>query len=113
VFTRARIADIEDDRLTAWLEGIGHEDALLLVTPRFMAPDFVYRHHPVTWSFIPANRETLDLLAARYVIGTFVLPTQTAATSLTPQDLTDVGLVLKQTAEYDGVAYWIFKRPSR
>lgn len=91
-----------------FLESLGHNDTYVLVAPWQLAIDYVYQHHPVRWSFLPANRETLALLDSRYPIGTILLPADN--TGLTQEDILESGFV--QTAEryYAGHQYLVYGR---
>ena len=108
-FRPAVVLDAVDARRTAWLEQIGHDDSTMLVTPVIFF-DYVNLHYPVTWAFIPGNVETLDLLAARYTIGTIVLPK--GQDTFSPLALGQVGLVLEKTAQLEGTLYEIYQRPA-
>jgi hypothetical protein len=96
---------------TAVLEQLEHDDRQALVAPIGYSIEYVYLHHPVKWSFVPANRATLELLAEHYEIGTVVLPQPDPGTALTPGDLAAIGLVFKQVAQFGDQEVLVFQRP--
>ena len=99
---------------TAFLESIGHDDRRLLVSPYWVSSDYVAKHHPVRWSFVPANLETLKLLNERYRVGTVVLPVAGqvpgGAEKLQSSDVRRIGLIQEAEVSYRGVKFRIFKR---
>jgi hypothetical protein len=103
--------DAEDDAATAFMNAIGHDDQRMLVAPFELALEYVSQHHPVKWSFIPANAVTLELLRKEFVIGTFILSVPDPDSSLTAADLERTGLRLEQEVVYAGRHYLIFKQP--
>jgi hypothetical protein len=74
VFDSQETSHRREKTMTGFLEFVGHDDDRLLVSPFWMSLPYVSTHHPVRWSFIPANGETLRLLGERYDIGTLVIP---------------------------------------
>jgi hypothetical protein len=102
-------AQARAERETAFLESIGHNPDHVLVTPWQIAFDYVYQHPTVEWSFIPANRATLDLLNESKTVGTIVVPTSDAETDLTVDDIMASGFHLEATLMLDGHSYDVFK----
>lgn len=97
------------DRAITFLDSLGHDPAYVLVTPPQIAFDYVYQHPRVDWSFLPANRATLELLNSVEAVGTIVLPAADAETDLTLEDVQAAGFYLEQTPMLDGVRYYVFK----
>jgi hypothetical protein len=89
---------------TQRLEQIGHDDRTMLVSS-FRLLDYVRKHYPVQWSFVPANEATLRQLAEHYEIGTILVH---RGGSLRPSFLAELGLV--PVAEFDRVLT-VFQRP--
>jgi hypothetical protein len=103
-------AQARSQRETAFLESIGDKPDHVLVTPWQIAFDYVYQHPTVEWSFIPANRATLQLLDEVKTVGTIVVPTSDAETDLTLDDITASGFYLEANVTLDNVHYNVFKR---
>lgn len=59
---------------TQLLERLDIDPDKLLVSPPWIALDYVQKHYPVRWCFVPANEESLRLVAAHYEIGTLIVP---------------------------------------
>jgi hypothetical protein len=97
-------------RDTAFLESIQHDDHYVLVAPWQLAFDYVYDHYPVTWAFLPANRETLVLLDATYPVGTILLPASGADTELTADEILKAGFEEMPPAVLEAERYEVFKR---
>jgi 4-amino-4-deoxy-L-arabinose transferase-like glycosyltransferase len=108
-FARATAVDRQDDRRTAWLERLGHDDQAMLVAPHLFLP-YVYRHHPVQWAFVPANDESLALLAARYPIGTLLLPANQLGETLSAEGLARAGLIQESRVAFGQEGYWLYRR---
>lgn len=102
------VVTAEED--VAFLESLHHDDHTLLMTPWQLGLDYVYKHHPVKWSFPAANRETLHLVNSTYQIGTVVLDDAANETGLTVEDLTAEGFELQQRVLHAGKSYVVFKR---
>src|SRR6185369_8830545 len=58
-----------DRGFAAALDKVDIDRSRMLVTPFEMSTRYRYDHFPVYWAFIPANRPTLEMLAARFDIG--------------------------------------------
>jgi hypothetical protein len=101
--------DDADDAAADLMRAVGHDDSRLLVAPFWIALPYVYEHHPVRWSFVPGNLPTLQLLAARYEIGTVVLPHDGAST-LGADDLQRFGLEPQGKFGYEGDEFLVFKQ---
>jgi hypothetical protein len=61
-------------RDTAFIESIVDDDQSLLVSPWRLSLDYVNKHHPVRWAFLPANCPTMQLLNSKEGIGTLITP---------------------------------------
>jgi hypothetical protein len=97
---------------TAFLESIGHDDQGLLVSSYTYSFGYVLKHHPVQWSFIPANGDTLRLLDKRYPVGTLIVPNSgSSRTYLSDEDIVGIGLVLVDSRDYKGSKLDVYKRP--
>ena len=68
-----RTTVLSEPSSTHILESFGHDDRTLLVCDPHIGMDYVLKHYPVRWSFVPANDETLRRLARAHEIGTLVL----------------------------------------
>lgn len=102
-------ADALDDRNTAFLETLGHDDRTVLAAPFRLALDYMVRHYPVDFAFLPANRETLRMLQVKHRVGTVVLPDPPGSCALTPEDLRDAGFTFKGPRRHDRRTYLIFQ----
>jgi hypothetical protein len=108
-YGNVRQVDRLDNRRTAWLEQLGHDDSMMLVAPPHFL-DYVLKHHPVQWAFVPANDETLALLAASYPIGTLLLSAGELDRSLSSAALAQVGLEPIRRVNFGQEWYWLFRR---
>jgi hypothetical protein len=98
---------------TAFLESIGHESVGLLVSPDWLSLDYVEKHYPVRWAFLPSNADTLTLLNERYPIATVIVPVADMAkgrTRLRESDFRSIGLSAVGQVSYRDQEFWIFKR---
>lgn len=99
---------------TRFVESLAHDDRTVLVAPASISLDYVVRHYPVQWSFMPANRETLALLSSRHRVGTILLPDETPRDPrLTAGDLSSMGFVPVQRVTHDGRSFIVFRHPER
>ena len=101
--------DSLDDQNLAFMEQLGHDDQTLLVAPYEFSLNYVYRHYPVRFSFVPKNRETLELLAQGYAIGSLVLPRVEFEDHFSATDFERYGLAYSETVEYGGEAYLVWR----
>jgi hypothetical protein len=99
-------------RDAAFTESLQHDQQYVLVSPWELGFEYVFRHYPVGWSFVPANRDTLHLLNASHPVGTIILPLASDETTLTADEVASEGFTLVSTARLDGHAYMVFKRTS-
>jgi len=67
-----RVALAEKPLWTTRLEGIGHDEGTLLVCSAGIGLDYVLKHYPVRWAFLPSDEATLRALERRYEVGTIV-----------------------------------------
>jgi 4-amino-4-deoxy-L-arabinose transferase-like glycosyltransferase len=98
---------------TTFLEKAGHDDGRLLVSPYWLSLPYVSRHHPVQWSFVPANKETLRLLGEKYDIGTIVVPFDHPTVELKREDVVELGFKQVGKGERNRFKYSVFRRPAR
>jgi 4-amino-4-deoxy-L-arabinose transferase-like glycosyltransferase len=90
-----------------------HDDRTTLVGPAQLCVPYVARHYPVTYSFSPANRRSLELLCARYCVTTLLFDPNEPAVPLSEQDIVDQGLRRYcRVRATGGVDYIVFRRPS-
>jgi len=105
---------IDDATITFIEQHVIHDDAELLVAPYPISLPYVFSHHPVHWSFVPANDATLLMLRDRYGIGTVVLPMQDQITRITSQGLDEVGFYRGLELRLgDGRGFLVFKKSTR
>jgi 4-amino-4-deoxy-L-arabinose transferase-like glycosyltransferase len=102
-------------RDTAFLESLGLDDRRLVVSPHWLSLDYVEKHYPVQWAFVPTNGRTLRLLNERYPIGAVVLPVGGAAwarddVQLQARDVAQIGLTDQTEVAYRGITFAVFKR---
>lgn len=114
---RADLGDLKtvdkgDDSDRAFLESLGHDDHAMLVAPPALALDYLVRHYPVDYAFIPANGDTLRMLTANHRVGTLLLPDpQPSGVYLSEQALQLAGLRMTSRRSYQGVSYRVFQPP--
>ena len=114
--TKAAFADASDSavraqRDLAFVESLHPDNRSLPVAPWQFALAYVYSHAPARWSFLPANRATLELLNSRYPIGMIILP-ETAPAGLRQTEILEAGFHPAGEQSYAGERYSIFI-PSR
>jgi 4-amino-4-deoxy-L-arabinose transferase-like glycosyltransferase len=102
------------------LENLDLDDTGLLIAPMGLSLDYVLRHYPIRWSFIPSNEKTLALLAETYPVGTIILRESELARSprISEQAINDVGLIRTREFQHRLVGtnetnetYAVFERP--
>jgi hypothetical protein len=94
------------------LESYHLKDYGVLVAPTF-ALDYVLRHYPVRYAFVPRNDETLRLLAQTYPVNTVILGKNDRSVGISEQAILEIGLVRAggfQLPWWDA-HYVLFKRP--
>jgi 4-amino-4-deoxy-L-arabinose transferase-like glycosyltransferase len=67
-------SDRYDQKCADFLDSIGVFSANFFIAPPQISLDYVNRHYPIKWSFIPANDETLMLLADKFPIDILIIP---------------------------------------
>lgn len=99
------------DGFTRLVETLGHDDNTVLVSAFPYSAGYAFTHHPVRWALLPANEESLQMLASKYAIGTLILPRarRLDAFPLTDASLHSVGLTYERTVSYGGIEYGIYK----
>ncbi len=98
---------------TRTLEALGHDDEQLLITHFSFGLDYAVEHYPVRWSFLPANDETFRRMAARYPVGTVIVPDDYLGARLSAWALQEDGLVARGTLKVRGDVHHIFQRAAR
>ena len=117
---KLRQFEILVDRNITFLEQIGHDNRKVLVAPSRLSSGYGFKNYPVKKSFIPANKQTLDLLANKFDIGTVVLPVSLYnnplisddfehSNPLVSDDFEQMGLSLVQKVKYQGEEFLIYK----
>jgi 4-amino-4-deoxy-L-arabinose transferase-like glycosyltransferase len=101
--------DLVDAKYAAALESVGHENGRMLVTPADMSVRYRYDHFPVRWSFVPNNPDTLDLLAARFDIGTLILQDDHPLLER-PATLAELGFHRERMLAIENFTYVVYKR---
>lgn len=97
------------------LESLDIDPGGVLVAPFDLSLDYVLRHYPMRWSFIPSNDETFKLLAETYPVKTVILPEWDLADGgrISERAVLEAGLVRTlefQHGRYDNT-YVLFERP--
>ncbi len=91
---------------TSFLESIVGDDRDMVVSPLALSLDYVNRHYPQLWSFVPENCRTMQLLNARYKIGTVIMPAKKAGGA---DILCDTGLAFAGEHSWRGVTYAVYR----
>jgi len=99
-----------DRGFAAALDQIDIDRNRMLVTPFEISTRYRYDHFPVYWAFIPANRPTLEMLAARFDIGALILK-DTHPLLKDPRTLADFGFYREQVLVINDLNYVVYKRP--
>jgi hypothetical protein len=55
------------------MDSLDIDESGVLVAPFDLSLDYVLRHYPIRWSFIPANDATFELLAEKHQVNTVIL----------------------------------------
>ena len=97
------------------LETLDIDQSGVLVAPLDLSLDYVLRHYPIRWSFIPGNEETFELLVETYPVNTVILPEWDLADGgrISERAVLEAGLVRTlefQHGRYDNT-YVLFERP--
>jgi hypothetical protein len=111
-FTDMLSYDNADDVAENLIVRLHHDDKTTIVGPAQLCVPYVARHYPVTYSFSPANRKSLELLCARYKVTTLLFDPNEPAVPLTEQDVLDQGLKPYCRIKATGADYIVFRRPS-
>jgi hypothetical protein len=104
--------DVVDSRCAAALESVGHDNARMLVTPFDISIRYRYDHFPVRWAFAPHNQPTLELLAARFDLGTLILPDDHPLLQ-NPAALARLGFYKERVLTIEKANYVVYKRPAQ
>lgn len=112
MYTFLTAPDATDIAYANTLETVGHDNARMLVTPYELAVHYRYHHFPVPWAFLPYNQPTLELLTARFDVGTMVLKDDHPLLK-NPTGLTELGFYKQQALTIDKVNYVVYKRRPR
>ena len=83
----------------------------LLVAPHLLGVPYLIHHPWITYSFVPANRQTLNQLCAKYPVNTLIFRPEDAL-DLTEADILAQGLYLWRACEVAGMHYRVFRRPA-
>ncbi|MGC2184762.1 MAG: hypothetical protein WA637_15910, partial [Terriglobales bacterium] len=91
---------------TAFLESVVGDDRSMLASPFVLSLDYVNKHYPQLWAFVPENCPTMTLLDTRYGIGTLIMPSRPG----TPEQKL-CGTSLRFTGErlWNGASYWVYR----
>ena len=111
MFTFFTTQDGIDQTYALALESIGHDDTRMLVTPFDLSVRYRYSHFPVSWAFLPYDQPTLELLAARFDIGTMVLRDDHPLLQ-NPAMLSSLGFYKDRELRIGGSTFDVYKRPA-
>jgi hypothetical protein len=103
--------DVVDCRYGNALETVGHDDTRMLVTPFDLSILYRYYHFPVSWAFLPYDQPTLELLAARFDIGTMILNYDHPLLQ-NPAVLGELGFYEERVFRIDGHNFVVYRRPA-
>ena len=66
--------DASYDQATEILDRFRPPSDKLLIADMHLALNYVVQHHPIRYSMLPANDETLDLVAEHHPLGAVIVP---------------------------------------
>jgi hypothetical protein len=101
----------EDARKARFVETLGLDDNKVVVAPHHLILRYVLEHHPVGWSFIPANARTAHLLLEQFDVGAVIHYAQPMPGTVTVQELAQEGFWVVLRASYEGTDYLVLQRP--
>lgn len=67
-------ANIYAQKCNNFLDSIGVSNVNFFVAPHNISLDYVDRHYPIKWSFIPDNEKTLRLLTDKFPVDMLIIP---------------------------------------
>ena len=102
--------DVEDERAAIRVETLNHDDSTVVAGPPQLGIPYLALHPDSTYSFVPANRRTLDRLNEKVRLTTLILDPEDTV-DLTPEDILASGLRLYRRAVLDDRHYLIYRRP--
>lgn len=109
-----RITPIHGIRAVERMESLGIDESGVLIAPLDLSLDYVLRHYPLRWSFIPSNDETFKLVAEKYPVRTVILPSWDLEEGgrVSERALNDAGLVHIREFQHvnPDVTYVLFQR---
>lgn len=110
-FAEAAATDKDEDEGRRFLESLGHndQDGGLLIAPVGFSLDYLWRHYPTSYAFMPANPETLQLLLQRHRIGTMVVPRYAPPSAATARALMQAGLRTVAVRRFRGQDFEILR----
>ena len=103
--------DTEDERAAVRVEVLKHDDATVIAAPPQLGIPYLSLHPDATYSFVPANRKTLERLNGKYRVTTLILDPEDTL-DLTPDDILASGLRLCWRVQLDDRHYLIYRRPT-
>jgi hypothetical protein len=92
---------------TAFLESIVGGDQRMVVSPYSLSLDYVNKHYPQPWAFVPENCPTMQLLDDRYSIGTLIFPVQPGVG--VERGFCGTKLAFDEEKVWRGTRYWVFR----
>lgn len=103
--------DTEDERAAVRVEVLKHDDATVIAGPPQLGIPYLSLHPDAMYSFVPANRKTLERLNEKYRVTTLILDREENL-DLTPADILASGLRLCWRVQLDDRHYLIYRRPN-
>lgn len=100
-------------QVVALMESFNLTDSGVLVAPPSFSLDYVLRHYPIRYSFIPRNDETLRLLAAKHSIQAVIVAKSDLGNLLSERAIERLGLVRVRNfrVPWTGEEFKLFQRP--
>jgi 4-amino-4-deoxy-L-arabinose transferase-like glycosyltransferase len=97
-------------RAEEFFESLKIDDSRAVVAPGNLVLKYLLDHHPVRWSFMPANQRTMRLLMTKYDVGTVVYRAESWP-QVTREELEQDGFRAARTARYNGAEIVVLERP--
>ena len=114
-FADMRDWDVAEERASEFVQELRPDPDAMIVGPHLLCVPYINRHFPATFSFVPANRQTLALLCSKYRVGMVIYNPQDAL-DLSIFDIVEEGFLpyrrfhLNDPMHLEG-KYLVFRRP--
>jgi hypothetical protein len=99
---------VQEQKTIEFVDSLSPEKEKVFIGPFWLVSPWVQSRYPIQWSFLPANKQTFEMLQAQYPVGTVLLH-ESELSDMSLEVLRDLGYPTAREISFEGSTYFLLR----